>query len=241
MTTPVDPTIQQTVALASIDELIVQAKRLGLTWGMRPAGVTDISNGAGPYNPRVLMDGDSTGATIQAVSLIGGLAVGMRVMVMYVPPVGYYIVGIISSSSIARVERGGFANHATSITTTETVMETFTQFTALPGAVYKVELGSWILAMTTVATTFKFRKTNTAGQVIASTSLVFGVGLAQAPLYYTGYFVNNTGSPIISTIVLTAITASGTSTWGADTGRPRYASIQYAGPAIEYPFATPYV
>lgn len=242
MTTPVEATVSQTVSIATVDELIAQANRLGLTWGLRPATVVDTFSSGGPYNPRILMDGDTPDTTMLGVSLIGGLAVHMRVMVMFVPPMGYYIIGIISTDDIARVEVGGFANHATGITSTETVLETFIQFTALPGAAYRVDLGGWLLSLDTVFTTFRFRKTSTAGQIIASTGSIPGVGLGTAPLYYAGYFVNNSGVSITENIVLTAATGGGGgSTWGADAGRPRYASIQYAGPAIEYPFATPYV
>lgn len=239
MTTPVEPTIPQTVSLASVDELVAQARRLGLVWGLRPGVVVDISGGSGPYNPRVQLDGDDVNATVVAASLVGGLAVGMRVMVQFVPPEGNYITGIINPATVARYELGGFTNHATTITTTETVLETFSQFTVLDGAAYRVEIDGWLLAGAGLFTFFRLRETNTAGQILTATDAVEGRGLIQAVMRHVGYFVNTTGEHFTN-LVLTGQTLSSTSTWGADTGRPRYVSIQYAGPAVEYPFAVPF-
>lgn len=240
MTTPVDPTLTQTVSLASVDELVIQAKRLGLVWGLRPGVVASVTSGAGPYNPSVQMDGDDVDTTILTASLVGGLAIGMRVMVMSVPPRGDYVVGIISSADLRRYEVGGFTNHGTTITTTETVMETFSQFVMRDRAAYRVEFDGWLLSANTVFTQFRLRRTDTTGTVLTSSDLFPGIGLAQAPFRHVGYFVNNTGFQRQGNLVVTAQTLSSTSTWGADTGRPRYASIRYAGPASEFPFAVPF-
>jgi hypothetical protein len=240
MSTPVDPTITQTVSLASVDELVTQARRLGLTWGLRPGLVVDTTAAGGPYNPRVQLDGDDESTTIIAASLAGGLAVGMRVMVMFVPPAGNYVVGIISSTSVQRYEEGGFTNHATTITTTETVLETFSRFNLMSGAAYRVEIDGWLLAGAGLFTFFRLRETNAAGQVLTASDAFVGQGLVQASMRHVGYFINNTGTQVTD-LVLTGQTLSSTSTWGADTGRPRYVSIQYAGPAVEYPFAVAFV
>jgi hypothetical protein len=224
-----------------VDELVIQAKRLGLTWGLRPGKVVSVTSGTGPYNPGVQLDGDDADTVILTASLVGGLAVGMRVMVMAVPPNGNYVVGIISSTDLRRYEVGGFTNHGTTITTTETVMETFSQFVIRQGAAYRVEFDGWLLAASTTSTQFRLRKTDATGTVLTASDVFAGIGLAQAPFRHVGYFVNNSGMQRQANLVVTAQTLSSTSTWGADTGRPRYASIQYAGPASEYPFAVPYV
>lgn len=239
--TPVDPALPQTVSLASVDELLVQARRLGLTWGMRPGVVTDTTNAGGPYNPLVQLDGDDENTTIIAPSLVGGLAIGMRVMVQFVPPGGNYVVGIISSTSIQRYEKGAFTSHGTTITTTETTLETFSRFNLLGAAAYRVEIDGWLLAGAGLFTYFRLRETNTAGQVLTASDAFVGQGLVQASMRHVGYFVT---PPVtqITDLVMTGQTVSSTSTWSADnTGRPRYVSIQYAGPAVEYPFAVAFV
>lgn len=46
----------------------------------------------------VLVDGDDTGNTTQATSLIGSVTIGARVMVMFAPPHGVYITGVMFGS-----------------------------------------------------------------------------------------------------------------------------------------------
>jgi hypothetical protein len=237
VTTPVDPTIPQTVSLAGVDELVSQAKRLGLTWGLRPGAVTDISSLGAAYNPRVQMDGDPLNIALPTVSLIGGLALGMRVMVMSVPPLGNYLVGVINPTTTQRYEIGALSTHGTTITTTETVLETFSQFNALGGAAYRVEIDGSLLAGTAVFTRFRLRKTNTAGQSLNSSDQWPGIGLGQAPFRHVGYFRNTGNGTLTYNLVLTALTGSSTSQWYADAETPRYVSIQYAGPAVEFPSA----
>lgn len=237
MSTPIEPTLPQTTSLASVDELVAQAQRLGLIWTLRPGTVDDILNGSGAYTPRVRLDGDTSNARILVTSLVGGLAVGMRIMVMFVPPAGYYAIGIINTSTTQRYEIGALTSHGTTITTTETVMETFTSFNALGGAAYRIEVGGYLLSATTTFTTFRLRKTSTAGQSLNASNQWPGIGLGQAPFRHEGYFRNTSNATLTYNLVLTAVANASTSTWGADSERPRYVSIQYAGPAVEYPSA----
>jgi len=234
VSTPVDPTLTQTTSLASVDELVTQARRLGLVWDLRPGTVTDIANGGAPYNPLVQMDGDPVNIALPTVSLIGGLALGMRVQVMRVPPTGNYLIGVINPDTTKRYEIGALTSHGTTITTTETVMETFTSFNALGGAAYRIEIDGSLLAGDTVFTRFRLRKTNTGGQSLNATDQWPGIGLGQAPFRHVGYFRNTGNATLTYTLVLTAVTASSTSTWYADSETPRYVSIQYAGPAVEF-------
>lgn len=238
MTTPVSPHVMLGVPLATVEELLRQAKRLGLIWELRPATVVNTTaTTLGAYEPRVVMDGDVTNAMIPVVSLVGPLAMNMRVMVMDVPFGGNYIIGIISADAIRRYEIGAFASHATTISSVEAVLETFTNFVALPGAAYRIEMDGALLAATTTLTRFRIRKTNTAGQSLSASDAFPGVGIAQAPFRHVGYFRNTGTASVTSNLVLTAVTFASTATWYADTETPRYVSIQYAGAAVEYPAA----
>lgn len=237
-TTPVEPTIPQTISLSSVSELQTQAQRLGLTWDLRAATVAESSGAFTAYVPRIVLDGDSNqSAGTTAVSFIGGVAEGMRVMVMFVPPVGAYIVGTFNPVQMQRFEIGAQTSHGTTITTTETVMETFPSFTVLAGAAYRIEIGGWILAAPSTFTFFRIRKSTVGGQSLYSTPVIPGISLAQGVMQQWGYFVNRGTDPIISDIVFTAVTNTSTSTWSADVERPRYVSLQYVGPAVEYPSA----
>lgn len=72
--------------------LVENAKRLGLSWSLRPATVLSSSE-VSATAPRVILDGDST--QIRPVSLIGALHPQQRVMVMITPPSGLHVVGRI--------------------------------------------------------------------------------------------------------------------------------------------------
>lgn len=237
MSTPIEPTIPQTVALASLDELRTQAGRLGLTWDLIAGTVVETSTAFTARVPRVQLDGDVDGTGITAVAFTQPVAVGMRVMIMFVPPLGYYIVGLINPDDTQRYEIGALTNHGTGLSTTEVILETFTQFKVLSGAAYRLEIDGWILAASTTFTYFRLRKTNLAGLSLNASDVWPGIGFGQAPFRHVGYFKNITGDTIVTDLVLTGLTTTSTSTWGADAERPRYVSIQYAGPAVEYPSA----
>lgn len=71
--------------------MIEQARRLGLTWNLRPATVNFYDRDT--QNVTITYDGDTV--SIGAVSLCGGLFTGARVMGMQVPPGGNFIVGTV--------------------------------------------------------------------------------------------------------------------------------------------------
>lgn len=80
--------------VVGIEEMLLQARRLGLLQVYRPATVfltpTDLTQ------VQVVLDGDTS--PIRAQSLIGGVATGARVMIMTVPPQGVYIIGFVGLS-----------------------------------------------------------------------------------------------------------------------------------------------
>lgn len=69
--------------------LVENAKRLGLTWNLRMATVTDATTSG---QVEVRMDGDL--ASISVTSMVGTVALGDRVYVITIPPAGNYIVGL---------------------------------------------------------------------------------------------------------------------------------------------------
>lgn len=89
-------------ATTSVEELVEQAKRLGLTWDLRPAIVntTDSTSNLvfGTY------DGDTE--SIPMINLKGSIVEGERVMVMFVPPQGNYIIGANVGGPTALGENG---------------------------------------------------------------------------------------------------------------------------------------
>lgn len=78
--------MSEVVSDSSITELLRQARRLGLSWGLRP--------GTGTSDGRVITDGDSQ--TINVVPLALQPFEGLRVMVMFVPGGGNYVIGALT-------------------------------------------------------------------------------------------------------------------------------------------------
>lgn len=78
------------LAVETVKALVANAKDLGLTWNLRP-GVVAVDSGLIVSNVSISMDGDTV--LVTAVSLVGPLLEGQRVMVMSVPPGGLFVVG----------------------------------------------------------------------------------------------------------------------------------------------------
>lgn len=91
MTTPITPPSTQSPIATSIavgaQALVDNADRLGLTWTLSLATVTQDS-GTGP---KAIIDGDTV--ALDMVSMIGRLIPGQRVYVLRVPPSGNFIAG----------------------------------------------------------------------------------------------------------------------------------------------------
>lgn len=81
--------VPQQVGLG-IEELVAAAERLGLKWRLRPGTVVRYTGSA--TDTPVYLDGDE-GVETRAQSLIGTLTAFDRVMVMFVPPQGIYVIG----------------------------------------------------------------------------------------------------------------------------------------------------
>lgn len=82
---------------AGIQALINNAKRLGLTWNLRPATVANVSDVEGASTVMAVYDGDTL--EIAMVSIIGApLPSGIRVMVMQVPTGGNFIIGLMGEA-----------------------------------------------------------------------------------------------------------------------------------------------
>ena len=111
-------------ATAAVKALAENADRLGLTWSIRPATVTDYDFPS--QKAKAIYDGDTV--AVSMVSLCGGLLPNVRVMAMQVPPSANFalspinipIVGTLvirlratASQSIADAGAGEFVQWAT--------------------------------------------------------------------------------------------------------------------------------
>jgi hypothetical protein len=83
-------------AIAAAKAVVDDAKRLGLTWTIRPATVKE---GVTPSLCLAVYDGDTT--TMPMTSLLGSLPTGARVYALAVPPAGNYIIGMAGEDLVA--------------------------------------------------------------------------------------------------------------------------------------------
>lgn len=123
--------------------IIENAKRLGLQWGIVPATVQQSSLSSGFV--LVIMDGDST--PIHAMSLVGPLLPGWRVMVMSVPPSANYIIGsFVQTEGIV-----AYGSRDTNPSTTTTVELAILELDSVPvksGLAYRIGTSSMIMDST---------------------------------------------------------------------------------------------
>ena len=77
---------------AAAQQVVADAKRLGLTWTLQNGTVTATT----PV--KVQMDGDTV--SIQVTSMIGPVGVGSRVYIIQVPPAGNFIVGFVGNQNL---------------------------------------------------------------------------------------------------------------------------------------------
>jgi hypothetical protein len=96
---------------AAVQEVLTQARNLGITWSLRIATV----DADGPLV--VIFDGDSS--QLSAVSMIGALTIGQRVYVMIVPPSGNFVVGIADQAvDFGRLGAARFITYAQAVGST---------------------------------------------------------------------------------------------------------------------------
>ena len=100
--------------------VVENAKRLGLTWTIRLATISDATNGA----VMAIYDGDTV--AIGMTSMIGAVFTGQRVYVIQVPPSGNFIAGSTTGSiyratqtAVATVSSIDFANIPTDLSVIE--------------------------------------------------------------------------------------------------------------------------
>lgn len=119
---------QQLPELLSVQAqaMVDGAKRLGLTWTLRPATVTANADG-----PSVVYDGDTI--LVGAVPLNGSAIPGDRVMMLQIPPGGNYIIGRLPGSPLTPLMtasfRGSIASAGDVVITT--VAQTITPLVSL--------------------------------------------------------------------------------------------------------------
>lgn len=96
-----------------VDQAVADAKRLGISWTLRPG--TMISDFVAVY------DGDAVEQGVRVIKLVPDVANGDRVMLMFVPPAGNFVIGYAPGSDpVNRLVRATSATGTTSNATYST-------------------------------------------------------------------------------------------------------------------------
>lgn len=119
-------------------------EQLGLVWRLRPATVGPLDTNG---QVRITYDGDTV--MMSAVSLIGRLPVGARVMAIMSPPSGHHIVGFLGADFPAQVSHEAIGrpqlvyltgNFSLPVSSTTLTAVTGMSFQVAPNSLYVVRL-----------------------------------------------------------------------------------------------------
>lgn len=155
----------ETANSASIAALVENAKRLGLTWDLRPATVISTN----PSKLAVTVDGDD--AAVSAVSMIGTVGIGDRVFVLLVPPGGVFIVGVTGPGR-GIIARGVRTTNFT-VTTTELGCQRLDGVALLGGHTYRISTSTlnWLPGLANQAVNVGIRINLTGSATTSSTEI----------------------------------------------------------------------
>ncbi len=221
-------------ANATVDAVVENKEPLGLTWGLRPATITSTDP------PEAILDGDSV--PIGVIPMIGPMAVGQRVYVMFVPPAGNYVSGLVNTPLpgtlvgwTAATGNGAFLSAETSILATGTIVFQV-------GGAYEIdfEVDTEGSAAGNFAN-FQIRRTSVAGAVLRANSghpmsSVAGFGSTCKG----SAIVTNTTSADISDIAVLTLSSPLAGNVRVVGGANRLAFLRatYIGPAAKFSSAT---
>lgn len=225
---------------AAVEQLIADAKRLGLVWSLVQATVAPVTGTPGVWpihNTYVIQDNDTN--VTRAISLIGNIAGGTRVMIMHVPPQGNYIIGATSSFTPGVQYVAWSSTSSPSIGASPTALFTITGVSYQPLRAYRVSFGQMISSsLSNTYADFRLHKQGGTqlGEYGRYTTVALGTNYHASGALY----VSNPTSVTVSnqTVELRVSASIGTITQFASSDTARFLIVEDCGPAASFPFAT---
>lgn len=212
---------------AFVAAIVENAKRLGLTWTIRPATVstTDGVNAVGTY------DGDN-GVLIPLINMVSAGA-GERVYVIAVPEGGNYIVGRPGRRDL--LDRVDSAVSSAAIGA-EAVVLTGNPVLWINNRAYRVKIRSATTSSITNVVQYRIRQTNLTGTVLHLTQdLGNTTGFT---MYDEMVIVRTGGTDLLDNLVLTVSASTGTVTMTGGATFVRYLEVwELPGAPGDYPNA----
>lgn len=155
--------------------VVAQAKRLGLTWGLRIGTVVDTTS-TGQFNVR--MDGDT--ASILVTPMTGPVLEGDRVYVISVPPSGNFLIGTVTRIFPGQRIATSARTASVGTFTVETVIDTVVA-PLIAGKTYILTwYGRLFKDVADGIARFRIREDSISGTVLAITQLYTTVTINQS-------------------------------------------------------------
>lgn len=212
---------------ASTQETVDTAKRLGLTWTLRPATINTIVPLTATY------DGDTQ--PIDMVPLMGPLSIGGRVYGLFVPPAGNFIIGQVDVGTPGLKDRVDSIVSSAAIGAVETVVLTGNTMNFIKNRCYAVKIRGRIITSAANTAVYRVRQTNLTGTELHQMQIVRSNAVGTE--FYDETRVAVTSATGSDNFVLTATIAAGTTTMQASAQDVRFMEIWDVGPASDYPNA----
>lgn len=223
---------QQTTA--TLDEFLATLKRRKILWEMHIATVNEDS--ANSTAAKVTIDGDTL--PIPVDTIIGNVIQGQRVIVIFVPPSGYYIVGNVDGTGVVMsgiVAYVAIPSNSSAITTKTTVMSTPPGI-FLNGHSYEVSYG-WGAQVSVLGgrADFTAEQDSTGTQIGEFGAIIPGAASVNVTANGTAVFSNRSGHTItdVLNLTLTESGTAGTVTQVGTSARPRWFMVKDIG--VAYP------
>lgn len=223
---------------ATINQLIQVLQRRKLLWEFKTGIVVPGGSAAGQVIITVQLDGDDN--PLPCKTLIGPVLTGTRVAVIFVPPTGYYVIGIVGGQSLGPLGIVGGVNVTTlgglTVASAAETDITQLQFSATVNTARLYEYRTQVFFVATVATDvveIKMRR-DTA---LTGTQLGDGTagGVVNGPTASLSWFFVPTANETIH-FFTSHVRRNGTGTFAAQ-GSPNvgiartYAALYDVGPA----------
>jgi hypothetical protein len=233
-------------AATTADAFIALLKRRKILWELHLGTVGPSVSGdptliINSTQTQVTLDGDT--GIITARSLVDTLLTGARVAVIFVPPAGYYIIGVLGAPMTVGTTVY-FENLNTTFTTSASSVEqvvytTLGSVTFETGNAYFIEVWAQIHSVTTASNpSANVREGSLTGTILAAGPRI---ALAAANLDDRfdrhGYVVNTTGQEIIQPLVVTVTPNGVACVWAGIVTSNMYIRVAYVGPSSAFPGA----
>jgi len=211
-------------AKAFAGALVAEAKRLGLTWSIRPATVFTAETGS--LVATGIFDGDNT--NVPMINLLGA-DIGDRVYVIQIPQGGNYIFG--SSAPTGLIAQVDSATNSAAVGA-EAVVLTLPTTVFLNERAYRARFRGGTLSSGANGFVYRIRQTSVAGTILHVTQdLGNTTGVS---MFDEMVMVRTAGSDLVDNLVLTLQALAGTVTMLGNASFVRYFELENAGPSSRY-------